>query len=127
VFLAESELAGLAEHVDTDAVTTTVDGRPKIGREDKARAEHVDVDGRACYFLNDDGLCALQVEHDWKPAACSVFPLEVTAEPDGLHVGLRGDAERNCEGLDASERRLVDHLDAFLPESLWDLALGETR
>lgn len=124
VFLAESELAGLTQCVDPEPVTTTVDGRPKIGREPKVRAEHVDVDGRVCHFLNDDGLCALQAEHDWKPAACSVFPLEITVKPDGLHVSVRGDAERNCEGLNTSEHRLMDHLDAFLPESLWESIIG---
>jgi hypothetical protein len=119
VFLSGDEFDRLAAHADA---ATTVDGRTKVRREDKARDEHVDVDGAACYFLTDEGLCALQDEHDWKPATCSLFPLEASLEAGALHVDVRADAERNCEGLGVSERRVVDHLDAFLPELLWELA-----
>lgn len=119
VFLSDEEADRLADYADVEAVTTRVDGRTKIRREDKARTDHVDVDGRACHFLDDEGLCALQDEHGWKPTACSVFPLEVAIVDGAVHVDVRADAERNCDGLDVRDRRLVDHLDAFLPEGLW--------
>jgi hypothetical protein len=129
VTLSEADLRALTAHADGAAATTTVAGEPYVRREDKDREDHVSIDGRACYFLDDDGLCALEANHDWKPTRCSVFPLAVTVEPGDLtareggdiHVSVREDAKRNCDGLDVSERSVVDNLDAFLPKALWDL------
>lgn len=121
VTLYEQDLQELAARVDPDESAKTVDGEERVRREDKDREEHVDVDGRACYFLREDGLCTLHDEHDWKPARCSVFPLQVSVENGEIHVSVRDDARRNCEGLDVSERRLIDNLEAFLPEVLWEL------
>jgi hypothetical protein len=81
----------------------------------------------ACFFLREDGLCALHDEHDWKPARCSVFPLEVHVEGGDIHVTVREAAHEHCDGLDVSERRVVDHLEAFLPELLWDLEDPTTK
>lgn len=121
VMLYEPDLFQLAEHEPLDETTTTVRGQPFIPREDKERSQHVSLDGAACTFLDDDGRCGLQTEHDWKPTRCSVFPLEVSVEDDEIVVDIREDAERNCEGLDVTERRLIDHLDAFLPPMIWDV------
>jgi Fe-S-cluster containining protein len=118
------ELAGCASLADA---TTQVRGADFIRKEEKDRSEHVDEDGEACYFLREDGLCSLHAEHDWKPARCSVFPLAITVEDGDIHVSVRDSAHEHCEGLDVSDRRVIDHLDAFLPEVLWDLDDPETR
>ena len=126
------ELAGCASLAET---TTGFRAQDFIRKEAKDRDEHVGEDGEACYFLRDDGLCALHAEHDWKPARCSVFPLHVSVE-DGdatpreggdIHVSVREAAREHCEGLGVSERRVVENLDAFLPAVLWDLDDPETR
>lgn len=121
VLLYERDFFELAERADLSEATTRFEGRDFVKREEKDRDEHVAEDGRACFFLREDGLCALHAEHDWKPARCSVFPLEIRVEDDEMHVTVREEAHEHCEGLDVSERRVVDHLDAFLPERLWDL------
>ncbi len=118
--LYEPEVSELAAREGLDAVKRVGD-REVVGREDKDREDHRSIDGRACHFLDDDGLCALQRDHDWKPVRCSVFPLSVHVEDGDLHVSLHDSARGYCEGLNVSERRLVDHLDAFLPRLLWEL------
>jgi hypothetical protein len=64
-----------------------------------------------------------------------VFPLAVSVE-DGdrtaheagdIHVSIRDSAHDHCEGLNVSERRVIDHLDAFLPAVLWELDNPESR
>jgi len=42
-------------------------------------------------------------------------------------VTVREEAEQHCEGLGVSERRVIDNLDAFLPEVLWSLDNPETK
>ncbi|MFB6117835.1 YkgJ family cysteine cluster protein [Halosegnis sp.] len=127
VLLYEPDFRGLAERADLNASTTEFRGRDFVRREQKDRTAHVDDDGAACYFLDDDGLCALHAEHDWKPARCSVFPLEVSLDDEDIRVSVREEAEEHCDGLNVSERRVVDHLDAFLPERLWELADPTTK
>ena len=127
VLLYDHDLLGLAQRASLNDATTTAHGERFVRREDKSRDEHTDDDGAACYFLGEDGLCALHAEHDWKPARCSVFPLEVHYENDEIRVTVRDEAEEHCEGLDVSERRVVDNLDAFLPEILWSLDNPETK
>jgi len=135
VMLYEPDFLQLAECASLAEATTEVRGEDFVRREPKDREEHVDVDGQACFFLRDDGLCALHAEHDWKPARCSVFPLEVTVAAgdltarDGgdIHVSVREEAHEHCDGLNVSERRVIEHLDAFLPAVLWDLDDPETR
>jgi len=122
VLLYEEDLPELAERASLDDATTDVRGRAAVRREEKDRREHVDVDGRACYFLREDGLCALHAGHDWKPARCSVFPLEVRVEDGDIRVSVRDSAHDYCDGLNVSERRVIDNLDAFLPRVLWDLS-----
>lgn len=122
VLLYDHDLFELAEHESLAETTTTVRGRPFVDRDQKDRAEHIGPDGKACMFLRDDGLCDLQASYDWKPTRCSVFPLEVTDEDGEIVVDIRDDAERECQGLDVTERRLIDHLDAFLPPVLWELS-----
>lgn len=122
VFLYEEDLLELAERASLDDATTDVRGRDAVRRDEKDREEHVDVDGRACFFLREDGLCALHAEHDWKPARCSVFPLEVRVEDGDIHVSVRDSARDYCDGLNVSERRVIDNLDAFLPRVLWDIS-----
>jgi Fe-S-cluster containining protein len=121
VLLYETDLLELAARESINDAVTQARGRDFVRREPKAREDHVDEDGAACYFLRDDGLCALHDEHDWKPARCSVFPLAVHVEDGDIHVSIRDSAHEHCEGLDVSERRVVDNLDAFLPELLWEL------
>jgi len=121
VLLYEEDFYELAERAPLDETTTQFRGQDFVRKEDKDRDEHVGEDGQACYFLRDDGLCALHDEHDWKPARCSVFPLAVSVEDGEIHVGIRDSAHEHCDGLDVSERRVIDNLDAFLPELLWDL------
>jgi Fe-S-cluster containining protein len=122
VLLYEKDLLELAARESINDPVTQAHGRDFVRREEKNREEHVDPeDGAACYFLRDDGLCALHAEHEWKPARCSVFPLEVHVEAGDIHVSIRDSAHEHCEGLDVSERRVVDNLEAFLPELLWEL------
>lgn len=121
VYLYENEFYVLAEHADLNETTTQYRGHDFIRREPKDRAEHVDIDGEACTFLDEQGHCELHADVDWKPARCSVFPLDVTVQDEEIHIGIRDDAERNCDGLGVSERRIVEHLDAFLPPVLWDV------
>jgi Fe-S-cluster containining protein len=121
VLLYESDLLELADRERIDEATTRFRGEDFVRREPKGREAHTGEDGAACYFLRDDGLCALHAEHDWKPTRCSVFPLSVSVEDGELHVSVRESARQHCEGLDVSERRIVDELDAFLPEVLWEL------
>nr|WP_233738096.1 hypothetical protein [Halocatena pleomorpha] len=121
VLLYGEDLRELAQREPLNDAVKQLRSRDFVRREEKDRDEHVDIDDRACYFLRDDGLCALHAEHDWKPTRCSVFPLEVHVEHDDIHVSIREEAHAHCEGLDVSERRLVDHLNAFLPRLLWEL------
>ena len=121
VLLYESDLLELAARESLSEAVTEFRGRDFVRKEEKTREEHVGEDGAACYFLREDGLCALHAEHDWKPTRCSVFPLAVSVQDGEIHVDVRESAREHCEGLDVSERRVVEHLDAFLPELLWEL------
>ncbi len=121
VLLYDRDLLELAERATLADTTTQFRGEPFVTREEKSRDTHVADDGQACAFLREDGRCSLHLEHDWKPTRCSVFPLGVRLEADGLHVDIRDSAHEHCEGLDVSERRVIDNLEAFLPELLWDL------
>ncbi len=121
VMLYEEDTYALAEEANLAEVTTTARGERFVTREPKAREGHVAADGQACGFLREDGLCALHAEADWKPTRCSVYPLSVRREDGEIHVGLRESAPEHCEGLDVSERRLIDMLPAFLPPLLWEL------
>ncbi len=121
VLLYEQDLLELASRESISGVVEQFRGNDFVRKEEKNREEHVGEDGMACYFLRDDGLCALHAEHDWKPTRCSVFPLAVSVEDGEIHAGVRDSAHEHCEGLGVSERRVIDHLDAFLPELLWDL------
>ena len=127
VLLSDPDLVELAKRANVNEATTTFRGQRAVQREQKDRENDVAADGAACYFLRDDGLCALHAEHDWKPVRCSVFPLSVRLEGDDLHITVRDEAHDHCEGLDVSERRVIDHLDDFLPEALWSIADPETR
>jgi hypothetical protein len=127
VLLYEPDLLELAGCASLAEATTQVRGADFVRKEAKDRTEHVGDDGEACFFLREDGLCALQAEHGWKPTRCSVFPLAVAVEDGDIHVSVREEAHDHCEGLDVSERRVIDHLDAFLPELLWELDDPETR
>ena len=127
VLLYEPDFLQLAECASLAEATTQVRGEDFVRKEAKDRSEHVGDDGEACFFLRDDGLCALHAEHDWKPARCSVFPLHVTVEDGDVHVDVREEAEEHCDGLGVSERRVIDNLDAFLPAVLWELDDPETR
>lgn len=122
VMLYEDDLFRLAEVASLRDTTTEHAGRPFVDTESKDRAQHVGPDGIACTFLDDDGKCRLHADHAWKPTRCSVFPLDISLEDGEIVVDIRNDAERNCEGMDVGERRLIDHLDAFLPPLLWDLS-----
>ena len=121
VLLYERDLLELAGRESLSGVVEQFRGRDFVRKEGKDRGAHVGEDGRACYFLRDDGLCALHAEHDWKPTRCSVFPLAVRVEDGEIHVEVRDSAHEHCEGLNVSERLVVEHLDAFLPELLWEL------
>jgi uncharacterized protein len=127
VLLDDEDFRELGNHADLSSSTATYRGRRVVPREEKGREEHVAEDGAACHFLRDDGLCALHAEADWKPTRCSIFPLDVTIKDgsdgaDEIRVSIREEAETHCEGMDVTERRLIDHLDAFLPERLWQLS-----
>ena len=123
VLLYDRDLVELAARASLSATTTDFRGEKFVTREPKGRDAHVGEDGEACAFLGADGLCQLQLEddHDWKPTRCSVFPLAVSREDGDLHVDVRDSAVDHCEGLGVSERRVIDELDAFLPELLWEL------
>lgn len=122
VLLYEKDLLELAAREDLSATTTRFRGADFVPREAKADDHsHTDAGGQACYFLREDGLCALQAEHDWKPARCSVFPLAVSVADGDIHVDVRESAREHCDGLNVSQRRVIDHLGAFLPELLWEL------
>ena len=127
VLLYEQDFFELANYANLGEATTQTGGKDFVKREPKDREDHTDVDGQACYFLGEDGLCELHAEHDWKPARCSVFPLEITVEDGDIHVSIREKAHEHCEGLDVSERRVIDNLEAFLPEVLWELDDPSTR
>jgi hypothetical protein len=135
VLLYEPDFRRLAGCAPLSEATTQVRGEDFVRKESKDRAVHTGEDGQACYFLREDGLCELHAEQNWKPARCSVFPLSVRVE-DGdrtareggdIHVSVRETAHDHCDGLGVSERRIVDHLEAFLPKVLWDLDDPETR
>lgn len=126
VFLYESDLLELVDSAPLDGSVERARGRDFVRTEDKDH-DATGPDGRACYFLREDGLCALEAEHDWKPTRCSVFPLSVRVEGGEIHVDVRGEAREHCEGLNVSERRVIDNLEAFLPELLWDLEDPSTR
>ncbi|RQG89011.1 hypothetical protein EA462_11545 [Natrarchaeobius halalkaliphilus] len=121
VLLYDRDLIGLAQRANLAETTTEFRGEKFVTRENKDREDHVSGDGRACAFLRDDGLCTLHLEEDWKPTRCSVFPLGVWLEDDGLHVDIRESAHDHCDGLNVSQRRVIDNLEAFLPELLWEL------
>lgn len=121
VLLYEKDLLELAARESLSAATETFRGRDFVRREEKPDGHPAGEDGEACYFLREDGLCALHADHDWKPARCSVFPLEVYVEGGDIHVTVREAAREHCDGLNVSDRRVIDHLDAFLPELLWEL------
>jgi len=126
VMLYEQDFRELAEREPLGDSTTQVRGQDFVPRK-KTDHDHTDEEGRACHFLRSDGLCALQADHDWKPTRCSVFPLAVTVEDGDIHVDVREEAHEHCDGLDVSERRVIDVLDVFLPEVLWELENPETK
>ncbi|MFW5956093.1 MAG: hypothetical protein ACOCQY_01705 [Halorhabdus sp.] len=129
VLLYEPDYLELAEHADLNDATTQLSGEDFIRKERKERSEHVGEDGQACYFLREDGLCALQAESvdGWKPTRCWIYPLSVSLEDGDIHVDLRDSAPEHCEGLDVSDHRVIDHLEDFLPELLWDLPNPDSR
>lgn len=127
VLLSDHDLLELAKRANLNDATTEFRGQRAVRREGKERDEHTGADGAACYFLTDDGLCELHADHGWKPARCSVFPLGVHLDEGEIHVTVREEATEHCEGLGVSERRVIDHLDAFLPEVLWSLDDPETK
>lgn len=127
VLLYDDDLHGLAERVDITDTTTRVRGEPFVRKEPKDRDEHTGDDGCACAFLDGDGRCTVQATHEWKPTRCSVFPLEVWREEDGLHVDVRESAETHCDGLGVSDRQIVDHLASFLPPTLWEIENPDTE
>ncbi|HET7323629.1 MAG TPA: YkgJ family cysteine cluster protein [Halococcus sp.] len=127
VLLSDHDLLELAERANLNHATTDFRGKRAIRRERKDRDEHTSADGAACYFLSDDGLCELHADYGWKPARCSVFPLEISLDDEDIHVSVREEAHDHCEGLDVSDRRVIDHLDSFLPEVLWSLRNPETE
>lgn len=121
VLLYEEDFLELAKRESINASVKELRGQDFVKREEKDRDEYTDVDNHACYFLRDDGKCSLHAEYDWKPTRCSVFPLEAHVENDDIHVSIRDEAHTHCDGLNVSERRVIDHLDAFLPRVLWNL------
>ena len=123
VLLYDRDLIELAARAPLAETTTDFRGEKFVRRETKDRDDHVADDGQACAFLGEDGLCQLHLDddHDWKPTRCSVFPLAVSRQADGLHVDVRDSAHDHCEGLGVSDRRVIDELEAFLPELLWEL------
>ncbi|MFP4625002.1 MAG: YkgJ family cysteine cluster protein [Natronomonas sp.] len=122
VLLYEPDLLALAERESLSRSVEQFQGREFVKRTEKpADHPHTDDDGAACYFLDENGLCELHAKYDWKPSRCSVFPLEIYVHDGDIHVRVRDTAYEHCEGLDVSERRVIDHLDAFLPELLWEL------
>lgn len=121
VLLYDQDLEELADRAPIAASTTQFRGHDFVRREPKDRETHVADDGQACHFLRDDGLCSLHADHDWKPTRCSVYPLDVTKVDGEIRVSIRESAPDHCEGLAVSDRRLIDHLDAFLPPVLWEL------
>jgi len=129
VLLYDEDFRALADRANLRDATTTVRGERFVRKKRKDRECHVDEAGEACYFLREDGLCALQAEADdgWKPTRCWVFPLEVWREDGDLHVDVRDEAEEHCEGMDVTERRMIDHLADFLPEALWELDDPDTK
>lgn len=127
VLLYGQDLEQLANYAPLTDVTTRVGGEPFVRKQSKDRDGYVGEDGCACSFLDDDGLCSLHRDHDWKPTRCSVFPLEVFRDDEGLHVDVRQSAREHCEGLNVSERRVIDSLEAFLPPALWELEDPDTE
>ena len=127
VLLYEQDFLELAKRASLSEATTSFRGEDFVVREPKERDEHVAEDGQACFFLREDGLCELHAEHDWKPTRCSIFPLEVFVEDGEIHVTTREKAWEHCEGMNVSERRVVDNLEAFLPEYLWELDDPDTK
>lgn len=112
VLLYEPDFLELANVADLSEATTQFRGHDFVRKPPKSRDEH-----------------------DWKSARCSVFPLEVTVEPsdvtgrtgDDIHGSVREEAHEHCDGLGVPERRVIDHLDGFLPAVLWDLEDPETK
>jgi hypothetical protein len=45
----------------------------------------------------------------------------VRVEDGDLVAAVRDAAREHCDGLGETDRRVIDHLDAFLPELLWEL------
>ena len=127
VLLYDKDFLELAQRADLGEATTRFRGEDFVPREQKDRDEHVGDDGAACYFLREDGLCALHADHDWKPTRCSVFPLEVVLDDGEIHVATREKAWEHCEGLNVGDRRVIDNLEAFLPAYLWELDDPETK
>lgn len=121
VLLYDPDVFSLAEHASLADTTVERRGRRFVKKEEKGADDPAGDDGQACSFLDEAGKCRLHAEHDWKPTRCSVFPLQIEVESGDLVVDIRGDARTHCEGLDVGERRLIDHLDAFLPPVLWTL------
>ncbi|WP_227374344.1 hypothetical protein [Haladaptatus halobius] len=120
VLLYDREFFELGDRANLDEATTRFRGEDFVRREEKGH-EHTAEDGQACHFLCEDGLCELHAEHDWKPARCSVYPLSVRWEDGEIRVDVRDSAWEHCEGMNVSERKVIDNLDAFLPEYLWEL------
>ncbi len=121
VLLYEPDIFALAEHASLGEATTEARGNRFIKQTEKSQDAPAGADGKACHFLDGEGMCSLHAAHDWKPSRCSVFPLEIEVRDGTFVVDVREDAETHCEGLDVSERRLIDHLDAFLPPVLWEI------
>ncbi len=128
VLLYGPDLHELAERADLGESTTTARGERFTRRESKDH-DHTAADGAACHFLDGEGRCSLHAEGDWKPARCSVFPLSVRREgvDAPLRVDVREEATEHCDGLDVSERRVLENLGAFLPPVLWEVPDPDTH
>ncbi len=120
VMLYDREFFELGTHADLNEATTEFRGEDFVRREEKDHDETAE-DGCACHFLRGDGLCELQAENGWKPARCFVYPVSIRKEDGEMHVDIRESAWDHCEGMNESDRKIIDHLDAFLPEYLWDV------
>lgn len=121
VMLYEHDFQALANVANLSESTVQLRSTDFVSREQKDRSDHVADDGMACHFLDDEGLCSLQTNHDWKPTRCSVFPLSVERSGSKLIIDIRKAATGHCEGLTVGDEKLIDHLDAFLPRALWEI------
>jgi len=121
VLLYDRDLLELAQRANLAETTTEFRGEKFVTREAKDRDDHVAEDGHACAFCGRTASARYTSRKTGNPLGVRSSRWASGSRDGDLHVDIRDSAHEHCEGLNVSDRSVIDNLEAFLPEVLWDL------